>query len=352
MLGDQQCCFGFGIRSRYDQEGYKSLIPDGKIRGALCEADLTIGNLECSYNNQEPMAFPTHVLSINKKAVAYLQSLGFELFNLANNHTLEHGVEALTELTKVLDVHGLGYVGLNAPFMFEFNGKKIAFFGYTSVPDYKNNNAIMIWNNSELEHVRKVAGKSDFTVFNIHWGNEFIEIPSGEQIALAHSLVDAGVGLVLGTHSHVLQPVERYGDGLIVYSMGNFIFDNFLDIGRETAVFLFEINLETGRIDYDIIPVLASRLNFSLRCADKETAEKIRKLLNMSLVPVVKDVYIRRVLDKRKVYRKKVILHFARHLFLFRCKLSILMWVLKRLFFIIRYRKREQKNPNEVYTWK
>ena len=66
MMADQYCCFDFGIRSLYDTVGYDNLICSGDIQKALREADLTIGNLECAYNDHEPMSFTTHAMTINR----------------------------------------------------------------------------------------------------------------------------------------------------------------------------------------------------------------------------------------------------------------------------------------------
>lgn len=352
MLADQPCCFGFGVRSRYNAEGYEHLVRDGKIREALCQADLTIGNLECAYNNQEPMAFATHAMCTNRKAVGYLQSLGLGLLGLANNHTLERGTKGLQELIEVLDAHGIAHVGVNDPFMYDFNGHKVGVLAYTAVPDYKNEDAIEVWDDVELEHIREVSGEADFTVVNIHWGNEFIEVPSQEQITLGRALIDAGANLVLGAHPHVLQAVERYNDGMIVYSMGNFIFDNFLDTGCETAVFIFDIDLETGAIHYEVVPAIVSCLDYSLRSADEVSVSRIRTRLRTPVVPLAQEEYNRRVIARRRDYRKAVLLHYARNVLRYKSKAAVFKWALKRLVFVVRNRNREHRNPSEVYTWK
>jgi poly-gamma-glutamate synthesis protein (capsule biosynthesis protein) len=55
----------------------------------------------------------------------------------------------------------------------------------------------------------------------LHWGLEYSHLPTPEQVDLAHAAVDRGVGLIIGAHSHSLQGIEHYGEGIIVYSMAN-----------------------------------------------------------------------------------------------------------------------------------
>ena len=75
------------------------------------------------------------------------------------------------------------------------------------------------------------------------------------QQSLAHSAVDAGAALVLGAHSHTLQPVEHYKGGLIVYSLGNFVFDGFLPPSNYSAI--FDANLSPNGVDsYRWVPVV------------------------------------------------------------------------------------------------
>ena len=74
--------------------------------------------------------------------------------------------------------------------------------------------------------------ENDVWIMSIHWGTEFIPYPNKEQVDLAHKLVDNGVDIVHGHHPHVFQPIEHYKNGLVMYSMGNFLFDE--NFAKET----------------------------------------------------------------------------------------------------------------------
>lgn len=75
-----------------------------------------------------------------------------------------------------------------------------------------------------LEAVADARRVADAGVVLLHWGIERTGTPTGDQVQLAHALVDAGAAAVVGHHSHVLQPVVRYQGAVIAYSLGNFVF--------------------------------------------------------------------------------------------------------------------------------
>lgn len=94
---------------------------------------------------------------------------------------------------------------------------------------------------------------ADFVVVNLHWGNEKADTPDVWQVQLAHQIVDAGADAVIGHHPHVLQGIEKYKSGVIVYSMGNFVFGGNSRSSYTTG--LFEIRLKDHDAEYRFIPV-------------------------------------------------------------------------------------------------
>lgn len=82
-----------------------------------------------------------------------------------------------------------------------------------------------------IERVKKASGTGKVVVVNMHWGVEYDTEPSVREKELAHNLIDAGADVIIGHHPHVVQPVEVYKNGLIFYSLGNFISDQ---LGQQT----------------------------------------------------------------------------------------------------------------------
>ena len=83
----------------------------------------------------------------------------------------------------------------------------------------------------------------------LHWGTQYDEVPSAEQVKAARAFIDAGAGAVIGHHPHILQGVERYKGGLIAYSLGNFLFQNAVKGQRDTGVLRLGFRRDGGCID-------------------------------------------------------------------------------------------------------
>jgi len=97
--------------------------------------------------------------------------------------------------------------------------------------------------------------QSDHVIVLLHSGYEGLQTPNEIQRANAYAAIDAGATLVIGHHPHVLQPVEVYNQGLIAYSLGNFVFDGFDGAGAQSAILHVTLT-PTGISDYRFTPVL------------------------------------------------------------------------------------------------
>jgi poly-gamma-glutamate synthesis protein (capsule biosynthesis protein) len=102
----------------------------------------------------------------------------------------------------------------------------------------------------DVAAVRQVV---DLVIVLLHSGYEYIEEPSEEQVAAARAAIDAGADLVVGHHAHILQGVHRYGDGVIVYGLGNFLFD--IDGPPETAILNVWLD-RTGVRQLELVPAI------------------------------------------------------------------------------------------------
>ena len=91
------------------------------------------------------------------------------------------------------------------------------------------------------------------TIVIAHFGEEYVDVTE-EQETLAHDYIDAGADIVIGGHPHIVQPVETYKDGIIFYSIGNFVFDQGLTRTKDSMVINFTIN-EDGGSQFEVIPV-------------------------------------------------------------------------------------------------
>ncbi|MFA5961337.1 MAG: CapA family protein [Parcubacteria group bacterium] len=142
---------------------------------------------------------------------------------LGNNHILNFGKEGLMETESFLKENGVGYFGdikgKSEPLTKEIAGKKVALVAFNQ---FFGEDAQSVA--AEISALKKA---NDFVVLYAHWGNEYARTTSTQQKDWAHSFVDAGADLIIGSHPHVVQPIEIYKNKAIFYSLGNFVFDQY-----------------------------------------------------------------------------------------------------------------------------
>jgi len=159
--------------------------------------------------------------------------------NLGNNHILDYGIDGLTSTLKELNeskTHFFGTSGPSAyhsnPSIIEFSNIKIALFSFvcksTSALVSLEDVAYLEWLDLELirRKVSEVRKEVNKVVVSIHWGIEDCSYPKKEDVILARKLIDNGVDIIIGNHTHAPQPIEKYNNGIIAYSLGNFITPN------------------------------------------------------------------------------------------------------------------------------
>ncbi len=186
-----------------------------------------------------------------------LVELGFDIVNIANNHMLDMGTDGLTDTvdfwkSQPVTLLGADYAPLE-PVILEQDGVRIAMLSYT----YSTNGYVLrgdakvevpyIDEERILADIQSVKDRqTDVIIVSLHWGVENHHTPSEEQIHLAQMLADAGVDVILGHHSHCLQPIEWIeGTGgnktLCIYSLGNFVSGMAAPLNQVGGMFTFSI---------------------------------------------------------------------------------------------------------------
>ena len=159
--------------------------------------------------------------------------LGFNLISLANNHALDRGEDAVSysnSYWKSKDVITSGSYS-NIEEMqnintYEKNNVKYAFLSYTtSLNGYLPKEYLVnVYSDEKVKNdIDKIRDKVDLIIVSMHWGEEYINYPNGEQERIANYLSSLGVNLVIGHHPHVVQPIKYINNTLVIYSLGNFI---------------------------------------------------------------------------------------------------------------------------------
>ncbi len=211
------------------------------VKEVIRDGDINVVNFESAINLEKPFSgFP--LFNTPKEALWALPKTGYNLINTANNHTLDGGELGL--LTVLNACHEFGVTQIGTQYMdqertriFEIKDKKVGFLSYTYA---LNGNEWMLSPEQTDQMINvinqdKIKTDVDFLkeqevdqiIAIMHWGNEYQETASNEQVELAHLMIDWGVDVILGSHPHVVQNTEIYQaeerTGVIIYSMGNFL---------------------------------------------------------------------------------------------------------------------------------
>ncbi|OYD09932.1 CapA family protein [Paludifilum halophilum] len=268
VVGDMM--FGRHVKKAVDRYGYEH--PLDKVKPLLRSSDLVTGNFEHPILLEPPEKYPVFDKSIRlhteKEAAKALKEAGFTSINLANNHTMDYGGPGLADTKKTFDEVGLETVGAGRDryqakqvAYQEVNGLNVATLGVTdrypkgfSVKQ-SSPGVLPATPKTALPLVESAAKNSDLVVVHIHWGVEYDNNVHPRQRVFAQALVDAGADIVVGHHPHVLEPVEFYKGSVILYSTGNFIFDQGWSRTRETAVFQYKLSKD-GKARLEIHPML------------------------------------------------------------------------------------------------
>lgn len=198
--------------------------------------------------------------------------IGFDVFNIATNHSLDCGEKGLISAINYWKSKNVITTGayLNSEeqsqiAMNEVNGVKIAYLGFTD-----STNGLSLPEDSEVvlvraadetllqEKIMRAKQAADVVIVNAHWGNEYTHEPTQSQRDLANKLASWGADVIIGTHPHVIQPVEyiENADGrrtLVAYSLGNFISAQNRGPRMLGGMLNFEIvkNNNTGKIEIE-----------------------------------------------------------------------------------------------------
>jgi poly-gamma-glutamate capsule biosynthesis protein CapA/YwtB (metallophosphatase superfamily) len=208
------------------------------LESLLQEADLAVANLEGVLTTKGEPLDKSYLIRAHPRWGQTLVEAGFDLVTLANNHALDYGPAGLEETLHTLVALDIAAVGAGAsqeaahrPALFNFDGVRVAVLGYAAA---RWNGSVdvpatdrLAWAEPELirADVGAAGQQADVVIVLLHAGTEYAAEPSPDQVAAARAAVEAGADLVVGHHPHVTQTVERYEGGLVVYSLGDALFD-------------------------------------------------------------------------------------------------------------------------------
>ena len=266
VVGDMM--LGRSITNKGSKNNYKNMFSG--VSDLWKDSDYVAGNLECvlldNASDYEKNDKEIHI-NAETKTANVLKENGFTLVSLANNHLADFKAKGVVNTLDTLDKVGLKHVGAGRNLteaaeydIQEINGVKIATIAVSDIipKDFAaRDSKAGILTTKTLKYyqaVKDASEKADLVIANIHWGVEYGMTETEAQQQLARNLINWGVDVVIGSHPHVLQPVEKYGDGIIFYSMGNFVFDQGWSRTKDSMVLNYYVD-EDGNCSFEITPI-------------------------------------------------------------------------------------------------
>ncbi|HAT4362908.1 TPA: CapA family protein [Clostridium perfringens] len=323
ILHDEQ------IWSAYNEENktYDFMNNFKYIKNFIEKSDIAYGTIEGTYAGEEIgySGYPNY--NGPDSMIDALKDTGFDIINVATDHSLDKGVEGASKTGEKID-KDMTSIGNKKYIIKKVKGIEIGFTSYTyeskegelnghKIPEDMNLNTFS-YNKLDngLEEMKALVEEmknegAEFIVFGMHWGVEYKTEPSKYQVKIAEALNEYGVDLILGSNPHVVQPIEEIeGENgnktLVAYSLGNFISNQRLETmgDRRTAdgvilnltldksrkgvkiekwdytpTWVYKIPRENKKADYYILPVEETLNSEEGKKLDKETLNQLNKSL-------------------------------------------------------------------------
>jgi poly-gamma-glutamate capsule biosynthesis protein CapA/YwtB (metallophosphatase superfamily) len=222
-------------------------FPYRAIKSELDAGDVRVANLECMVTDlvQPPSDPATFTFICPTKGMDGLTYAGFDILTLANNHSNGEGQAVFNDMRNLLKRHGVLHCGggdnlaqATAPAIATAKGVRVAILSYDNIMPQGPFATESSWGLAPIDvnrlpsDIAAARKKADLVIPYFHWGIEYTNDPTTYQQNVARAAIDAGADMVLGNHPHWTQGIERYKGKLIIYSMGNFVFDQ--DWSEET----------------------------------------------------------------------------------------------------------------------
>jgi poly-gamma-glutamate synthesis protein (capsule biosynthesis protein) len=264
------------VRQNIDRLGAEYFTKD--IKRIFWAQDVNMANLEGPVTNNPSVSNvsqdnPNHF----KFTFDPIQTKDFLDFNrvnavsIGNNHILNFGAEGVAQTEEFLQQNNVFYVGVpredakNIVYK-DINGKKIAFVPYNDFapPSIEKT----------LDSIKEAKQNSDIVIIFTHWGQEYNKKMTNLQREQAHQFIDAGAKVVIGAHPHVIEPIETYREGVIFYSLGNFVFDQFFDEDVKERLLVHMLIDNNNKLQF-VLTLLYTRSYGKLGLADEVRRKKI-----------------------------------------------------------------------------
>ena len=231
-------------------------FPMENVADLFAADDMTIVNFEGTLTTTKSATSNTYSFAAPPEYVQVLTSGNIEAVSLENNHIMDHGETGYADTCQTLENNGIVYSGhLGSAIYTTDTGVSIGMLSYQTF----NGNYPAIYNAIEGDIAALRSAGCQLVIVSYHWGEEKDYLPNERQVPLGRATIDAGADLVIGHHSHRINPIEEYNGKYICYSLGNFSFaGNIKPDDMDTFIFQQRFRVyPDGRVDnegFRIVP--------------------------------------------------------------------------------------------------
>ena len=265
-------------------------------RNIFLNDDLTLVNFEGTLtetkkvpDNKKKNKF---LFNIAPEYVTVLSDNGVEAVSLENNHVMDHGEEAYEETKETLRSGGIVYSNSEEIGIFEVSGIQIAMLSYLCIDRYDKpiGQYANLYEKVEAD-IKAVKKQYPIVIVSFHWGNELDYSPTERQIKMGRLAADSGADLVIGHHSHRINPIEEYNGVYICYSLGNFCFSG-NEAPSDMTSFIFQTRFkitksgDVSNTGFRVIPIRITSIRDKNDCIPTPVEDE---RLQTDIINVMKD---------------------------------------------------------------
>ena len=254
-----------GVESTTLKKGLNYPLSD--VTPLISSADLAIANFEGTIQDEQHIEPSGFTFDTTPAIAGIVPAAGFDVVSLSNNHSDNHGATIVKHTRDTLT--SLGVTPFGDPYESgnfvahkTLNGTTFAFIGFHAFGEDSS---------SIIPTIETEKSAGNFVIVFPHWGVEYSPTPSITQIESAHAFIDAGADAIIGAHPHVIESYENYHGVPIIYSLGNFLFDQDWSIPTQQGLVL-GFDLDATSITLTFTPITIHNQKTTLMAADAASA--------------------------------------------------------------------------------
>ncbi|MEI7011898.1 CapA family protein [Leptospira licerasiae] len=287
--------FNWGIRDTIKSKG--ELAPVKGLKSVFESADLRVLNLETPVVSEKSWDHgKAYVFQARESDLESMSFLGVDLVSLGNNHAMDHGPEGLEETLKFLGDRNIASIGAGKnlefafrPWIWEGKDTYLRVYSATNVAEGRSHYAgqspgvmpldpELILKKFQIEKFqlnsirngsrgpkkdkksKTISTGKQFRILSLHWGVEYSPFPTMEQRKIAKTLADGGLDIIVGHHPHIPQGIEKIGNTIVFYSLGNLIFGSRNAYLNHNLIVILHIK-KSKLINIELVPIFGKFQN-------------------------------------------------------------------------------------------